>query len=157
MCGSFAARQSRWATKTTEELLVANQKTATVTTEASGVPGILLAGGLARRMGGGDKPLREIGGRTILARVIARLTPQCECLALSANGDPSRFASFGLPVVADGVKNYPGPLAGILAGLDWAAARRPNAQWIRQRSGRLSLSTARPGRAIARGRIRSGR
>jgi molybdenum cofactor guanylyltransferase len=130
MCGSFAARQSRWATKTTEELLVANQKTATVTTEASGVPGILLAGGLARRMGGGDKPLREIGGRTILARVIGRLTPQCECLALSANGDPSRFASFGLPVVADGVKNYPGPLAGILAGLDWAAARRPNAQWI---------------------------
>ena len=68
MCGSFAARQSRWATKTTEELLVANQKTATVTTEASGVPGILLAGGLARRMGGGDKPLREIGGRTILDR-----------------------------------------------------------------------------------------
>ncbi len=99
-------------------------------TEASGVPGVLLAGGLARRMGGGDKPLREIGGRTILARVIARLAPQCECLALSANGDPLRFASFGLPVLADGVKNYPGPLAGILAGLDWAATHRPNAQWI---------------------------
>jgi molybdopterin-guanine dinucleotide biosynthesis protein A len=99
-------------------------------TEASGVPGVVLAGGLARRMGGGDKPLREIGGRTILARVVARLAPQCECLLLSANGDPLRFASFGLPVVADGVKNYPGPLAGILAGLDWAVAHRPSAQWI---------------------------
>ncbi len=99
-------------------------------TEASGVPGLVLAGGLARRMGGGDKPLREIGGRTILSRVISRLAPQCEGLLLSANGDPLRFASFGLPVVADGVKHYPGPLAGILAGLDWAAAHRPNAQWI---------------------------
>ena len=93
-------------------------------------PGVILAGGRARRMGGGDKPLREIGGHTILARVIARLAPQCDCLALSANGDPLRFASFGLPVIADGVKQNPGPLAGILAGLDWAAAHRPNAQWI---------------------------
>ena len=101
-----------------------------MTTEASGVPGVLLAGGLARRIGGGDKPLREIGGHTILARVIARLAPQCDCLALSANGDPLRFASFGLPVLADGVKQNPGPLAGILAGLDWAAAHRPGAQWI---------------------------
>jgi molybdenum cofactor guanylyltransferase len=101
-----------------------------VTSEVSGVPGVVLAGGLAERMGGGDKPLREIGGRTILARVIARLKPQCERLLLNANGDPQRFASFGLPVIADGVKNYPGPLAGILAALDWAAANRPNAQWI---------------------------
>ncbi len=101
-----------------------------MTTEASGVPGVLLAGGLARRIGGGDKPLREIGGHTILARVIARLAPQCDCLALSANGDPLRFASFGLPVLADGVKQNPGPLAGVLAGLDWAAAHRPGAQWI---------------------------
>jgi molybdopterin-guanine dinucleotide biosynthesis protein A len=98
--------------------------------ETSDVPGVVLAGGLARRMGGGDKPLREIGGQPILARVIARLAPQCQCLLLSANGDPSRFASFGLPVVADEVKDYPGPLAGILAGLDWAAAHRPDAQWI---------------------------
>jgi molybdenum cofactor guanylyltransferase len=98
--------------------------------EASNVPGVVLAGGLARRMGGGDKPLREIGGQPILARVIARLAPQCGRLVLSANGDPSRFASFGLPVVADEVKHYPGPLAGILAGLDWAAAHQPDAQWI---------------------------
>ena len=103
---------------------------ATAVTEAFGVPGVVLAGGLAHRMGGGDKPLREIGGRTILARVTARLKPQCECLLLSANGDPLRFAPFGLPVIADGVKHHPGPLAGILAGLDWAAAHRPNAQWI---------------------------
>ena len=93
-------------------------------------PGVALAGGLARRMGGGDKPLREIGGRTILARVIARLEPQCECLVINANGDPRRFASFGLPVIADGVPGAPGPLAGILAALDWAAANRPDAAFI---------------------------
>jgi molybdopterin-guanine dinucleotide biosynthesis protein A len=93
-------------------------------------PGVVLAGGLARRIGGGDKPLREIGGQTILARVIKRLKPQCECLALSANGDPLRFAPFGLPVIADSAKDHAGPLAGILAGLDWAAAHRPDARWI---------------------------
>ncbi|MGB7977335.1 MAG: molybdenum cofactor guanylyltransferase MobA [Roseiarcus sp.] len=98
--------------------------------EAFGVPGVVLAGGLARRMGGGDKPLRDLGGHTILTRVIARLEPQCECLLVSANGDPSRFASFGLPVVADRVRDHPGPLAGILAGLDWTATHRPNAEWI---------------------------
>jgi molybdopterin-guanine dinucleotide biosynthesis protein A len=98
--------------------------------ETSGVPGVVLAGGLARRMGGGDKPLREIGGQPILARVISRLAPQCENLVLSANGDAQRFASFGLPVVADTVKDYPGPLAGILAGLDWAAVHRPDAPWV---------------------------
>jgi molybdopterin-guanine dinucleotide biosynthesis protein A len=81
-------------------------------------------------MGGGDKPLRQIGGRAILARVIERLTPQCQCLLLNANGDPSRFVSFGLPVIADGAENHPGPLAGILAALDWAAANRPSAQWV---------------------------
>jgi molybdenum cofactor guanylyltransferase len=98
--------------------------------EAFGVPGVVLAGGLARRMGGGDKPLREIGGHRILARIIARLEPQCKGLVLSANDDPRRFASFGLPVIADGVKQHPGPLAGILAGLDWAADHRPEAEWI---------------------------
>ena len=81
-------------------------------------------------MGGGDKPMRRIGGRTILERVIARLNPQCDGLILNANGDPSRFASFGLPVTADTVENFPGPLAGILAGLDWAAAHRPDIAWV---------------------------
>ena len=81
-------------------------------------------------MGGGDKPMREIAGRTILERVIARLKPQCDGLVLNANGDPARFESFGLPVIPDNVENFPGPLAGILAGLDWAAANRPDAGWI---------------------------
>ncbi len=89
------------------------------------IPGVLLAGGLARRMGGGDKPMRQIGGRTILDRVIARLKPQCGELILNANGDPARFARFGLPVIPDTVEDFPGPLAGILAALDWAAAHRP--------------------------------
>ena len=93
-------------------------------------PAVLLAGGLARRMGGGDKPMRQIGGRTILDRVIVRLQPQCDTLILNANGDPARFAAFGLPVIADGVADFPGPLAGILAGLDWAATQRPNVSHI---------------------------
>jgi molybdopterin-guanine dinucleotide biosynthesis protein A len=94
------------------------------------IPGILLAGGLARRMGGGDKPMRSIAGRTILERVIARLGPQCDGLILNANGDPARFAACGLPVIADQVKDFPGPLAGILAGLDWIAAHRPGVNWV---------------------------
>jgi molybdopterin-guanine dinucleotide biosynthesis protein A len=99
-------------------------------TEIPAAPGVLLAGGLARRMGGGDKPMRTIGGRTILDRVIARLAPQCDGLILNANGDPARFAAFGLPVIADTVRDFPGPLAGILAALDWTAANRPDVAWI---------------------------
>ena len=98
--------------------------------ETAATPAVLLAGGLARRMGGGDKPMRQIGGRTILERVIARLGPQCDGLVLNANGDPARFAKFGLPVIPDTIEDFPGPLAGILAGLDWAAANRPDAAWI---------------------------
>ncbi|MCP3414886.1 molybdenum cofactor guanylyltransferase MobA [Bradyrhizobium brasilense] len=99
------------------------------------IPGVLLAGGLARRMGGGDKPMRKIAGRTILQRVIDRLAPQCSGLIINANGDPARFAAFGLPVVADDVADYPGPLAGILAALDWTAANRPDAQWVLSAAG----------------------
>jgi molybdopterin-guanine dinucleotide biosynthesis protein A len=94
------------------------------------VPGVLLAGGLARRMGGGDKPMRSIGGRSILQRVIARLKPQCDGLILNANGDPARFAAFGLPVISDDVADFPGPLAGILAALDWMAAHRPEVSLV---------------------------
>jgi molybdenum cofactor guanylyltransferase len=90
------------------------------------IVGVLLAGGLARRMGGGDKPLRTIGGRTILELVIERLRPQVAALVLNANGDPSRFAAYGMPVVPDSVPDNPGPLAGVLAGLDWAAEHRPD-------------------------------
>lgn len=83
--------------------------------------GVVLAGGLARRMGGGDKARLRIGGRTIIERVLARLKPQCAALILNANGDPARFADTGLAVVPDSVPDFAGPLAGILAGLDWAA------------------------------------
>src|SRR5438046_88594 len=88
--------------------------------------GLVLAGGLARRMGGGDKARIHVGGKTILERVLARLTPQCARVILNANGDPARFADAGLPVVADSVPDFAGPLAGILAGLDWTAAHRPD-------------------------------
>jgi molybdopterin-guanine dinucleotide biosynthesis protein A len=84
--------------------------------------GVILAGGLAQRMGGGDKPLAEIAGRPILQHVIDRLRPQCGLLAINANGDPARFSAFGLPVVADSVEGFAGPLAGVLAGMDFAAA-----------------------------------
>lgn len=88
--------------------------------------GILLAGGLARRMGCGDKALRKLGGIPLLAHAIAALRPQCEGLVLNANGDPERFGGFDLPIVADDVAGFMGPLAGILAGLDWIAAQRPD-------------------------------
>lgn len=90
------------------------------------VAGLLLAGGLSRRMGGGDKSLRLLAGRPLLQHVIDRLRPQVDALVLNANGDPSRFAPFDLPVVADSIPDFAGPLAGILAGLDWAAATRPD-------------------------------
>lgn len=84
------------------------------------VAGVILAGGQSTRMGGGDKSLLELCGKTILARVIDRLAPQVELLALNANGNPERFAEYGLPVIADSVEGYAGPLAGVLAGMDWA-------------------------------------
>jgi molybdopterin-guanine dinucleotide biosynthesis protein A len=87
--------------------------------------GLVLAGGLARRMGGGDKARIRIGDKTILERVLARLAPQCGSMILNANGDPARFGDAGLPVVPDTVPGFAGPLAGILAGLDWAAANAP--------------------------------
>ena len=90
------------------------------------IAGVLLAGGLARRMGGGDKPLRTIAGRSLLDLVIERIRPQVSALVLNANGDPARFAAYGLPMVADSVAGNPGPLAGVLAGLDWAAEYRPD-------------------------------
>ena len=90
------------------------------------VAGVLLAGGLARRMGGGDKCMRPLAGETLLARVIARVAPQVGPLILNANGDPARFAPYGLPVVADVVEGHAGPLAGILTALDWAAENAPH-------------------------------
>ena len=94
------------------------------------VAAVLLAGGLARRMGGGDKCLRPLGRGTILGQVIARIAPQVNCMVLNANGDPARFASFGLPVAADVVEGFAGPLAGILTGLVWAEQHLPACRWL---------------------------
>lgn len=88
---------------------------------------ILLAGGLARRVGGGDKALRSLAGRPLLAHVIDRIRPQIDTLALNANGDPTRFSEWNLPVVADTIGDNPGPLAGILAGMEWAQQTIPAA------------------------------
>jgi molybdenum cofactor guanylyltransferase len=94
------------------------------------IVGLLLAGGQSRRMGGGDKALLPLAGRTLIDHVIDRVRPQVAALVLNANGDPSRFARFGLPVVPDNIADFAGPLAGILAGLDWAAANRPDCEFI---------------------------
>src|SRR3546814_10965032 len=81
-------------------------------------------------MGGGDKFLRELGGQTILARIVDRAGPQVGALVLNANGDPARFAAFGLPVATDAVEGYAGPLAGVLTGMEWAAANAPGTAWV---------------------------
>ena len=85
------------------------------------LPGVILAGGRATRMGGGDKGLRVVAGRRLIDHVLDRLAPQCGPLAINANGDPGRLAEFGLPILPDSLPDHPGPLAGVLAGLDWAA------------------------------------
>ena len=99
-------------------------------TGKSGIVGVLLAGGLARRMGGGDKCLRPLAGKTLLARVIERVAPQVGTLILNAHGDPARFAAYDVPVVADVVGGHAGPLAGILTALDWAAENAPHSPLV---------------------------
>jgi len=94
------------------------------------VIGLLLAGGQSRRMGGGDKSLRLLAGRPLLAHIVERVAPQVRRLVLNANGDPGRFAEFGLAVAADAVEGYVGPLAGILTGLEWAASQAPDCPWV---------------------------
>lgn len=97
---------------------------------ADKVAGVILAGGLSRRMGGGDKGLRLLGGRPVLAHIIDRARPQVEHLVLNANGDATRFAAFGLPVVPDVVEGYAGPLAGVLTGMEWVAREAPDCPWL---------------------------
>jgi molybdenum cofactor guanylyltransferase len=92
--------------------------------------GVILAGGLSRRMGGNDKTLLPLAERLLVERTAERLVPQCESVILNANGDPSRFATMPLPVVPDSIPDYPGPLAGILAALEWSAAHRPDIAWV---------------------------
>ena len=98
--------------------------------ETAAILGVLLAGGGARRMGGGDKCLRFLGGRPLLAHVIERLHGQAGQLLLNANGDASRFAAFGLPVAADCIPGMAGPLAGILTGMEWARTHSPGVTMI---------------------------
>ena len=92
--------------------------------------GIILAGGLARRMGGGDKCLLPLGGQTLLQRAIAKARPQVNELLLNANGNHLRFTRSGLTVLSDEYPNFPGPLAGIHAGLQWLENHRPEQQWL---------------------------
>ena len=100
--------------------------------------GVLLAGGLGTRMGAGDKPLKMIAGKSILARVIARMAPQCAQLVINANGDPRRFAEFDLPVIADTFPENAGPLAGVLAAMEHCAIAHPGIDSI------LSVATDGP-------------
>jgi molybdopterin-guanine dinucleotide biosynthesis protein A len=92
--------------------------------------GAILAGGLARRLGGGDKTLRMVGGRTVLDRLVDRVAPQVTQLIVNANDDPRRFEGLGLPVVADSLPGHLGPLAGVLAALDWTAESEPGIEWV---------------------------
>jgi molybdopterin-guanine dinucleotide biosynthesis protein A len=111
------------------------------------VTGVLLAGGQSRRMGGGDKGMLDLAGKPMLAHVIDALAPQVGRLIINANGDPARFATFRLPVVADTVAGFVGPLAGVLAGMRWSAANAPAARWIATAAGDAPLL---PGDLVAR-------
>lgn len=101
-----------------------------MTGDAPKIAGVLLAGGLARRMGGGDKCLRLLAGAPILDHVLDRVRPQVGPLVLNANGDPARFAAYALPTIADVIDGYAGPLAGILTGMEWAAEQAPECAWL---------------------------
>ncbi len=94
------------------------------------IVGVILAGGRSSRMGGGDKCLLPLAGRPVLASVIARLRSQVSDIVINANGEPARFARFGLPVVADSVAGFAGPLAGVHAGLEWVKANRPGTRYV---------------------------
>lgn len=98
--------------------------------ERSDIVGVVLAGGLSRRMGGGDKGLLDVAGKPMLTRVVEHLTPQVSCIVINANGPPERFAGYGLPVVADPIDGFAGPLAGVLAGMRWTREAMPSATAI---------------------------
>ncbi|WP_112662731.1 molybdenum cofactor guanylyltransferase MobA [Microvirga flavescens] len=91
---------------------------------------VILAGGRGTRMGGADKPFLQIDGTTLLERIVAVMRPQCVALVINANGDPSRFSQFGATVISDTLPDYPGPLAGILAALEWTSSQRPDLEWV---------------------------
>lgn len=99
-----------------------------MTIDAKRLPGMILAGGQSSRMGGGDKGLLALGSGTVIGAVLGRIAPQLGPLAINANGDPARFSRFGLPVLPDSLPGFLGPLAGILAAMDWAAGQ--SAEWV---------------------------
>ena len=108
-------------------------------------------------MGGGDKGLRPLGATTVLGHVMARLTPQVRAMALNANGDPARFADLWLPVLRDSLSDHPGPLAGVLAGLDWAAGQGARTSSLspptRPSFRPISSRASKPSRAAGAGRL----
>ncbi|MGH7086669.1 MAG: NTP transferase domain-containing protein, partial [Acetobacteraceae bacterium] len=101
-----------------------------MTSDETATAGLILAGGLARRMGGGHKMLCQVGGETVLGRLIDRVRPQVTALAVNVNADSHLFADFGLPLIADDLPGFPGPLAGVLAGLEWLAREDPALKWL---------------------------
>jgi molybdopterin-guanine dinucleotide biosynthesis protein A len=107
--------------------------------DRASIAGVVLAGGRSRRMGGGDKGLLVLSGTPMLGHVIARLKPQVAALAINANGDPARFAAFGLPVIPDLIAGHAGPLAGVHAAMRWAGRDVPGARWIATASGDVPL------------------
>src|SRR5262249_36512776 len=109
---------------------------------AESVTGVILAGGQSRRMGGGDKGLLDLAGKPMLAHVVERLAPQVGRMVINANGDAARFAALSLPVVADTVAGFAGPLAGVLAGMRWSLANAPAARWIATAAGDAPLLPA---------------
>ena len=94
------------------------------------VTGVLLAGGRSSRMGGREKALLDVGGEPMLLRVLARVRPQVGRIVINANGDPARFGGHCLPVVADSIEGYAGPLAGLHAGIAWARRETPDAHFV---------------------------
>lgn len=86
------------------------------------IPAVILAGGRSSRFGGGDKCLAMLGPQPVIGHVIETLRPQVAAIALNVNGDSAPYERFGLPLIPDDPPDYAGPLAGVLAGLDWAAA-----------------------------------
>lgn len=111
-------------------------------TSRAAVTGVVLAGGLSRRMGGGDKGLQMLAGKSMLAHVIDRLRPQVGAIVINANGDATRFAPFDLPVVADTIEGFVGPLAGVLAGMRWSVRHAPGASHIVTAAGDAPLLPA---------------
>jgi molybdenum cofactor guanylyltransferase len=96
----------------------------------TGIVGVILAGGLSRRMGGEAKALIPLAGRPMIAHAIDRICPHADACILNVNGDAGAFAQFGLPIVADAFGDYAGPLAGLLSGMLWTAKHHPNARYI---------------------------